>query len=232
MSSTIRVVTVVHGTYHAYIAGWVAHLRAAGCMIPIDIIALDSTPLTLEDPEVNVFVLDHPNPVWGTGDYVRLRHIRGLCASGVTCLQIDVDLWFHVDPTRFAALSYPFVISRGLGYPPEAVREWGFSLCTGFYIAKPQALPLLDIWLDLEGGRRSLDQEDLNLHLLQSRISWQHAVSPLVEDAFVTSSDGHICVLSDRAITRDPRFESFGGIHSRAVLERHRNPMVAQGARG
>jgi hypothetical protein len=122
--------------------------------------------------------VDLDDPTWGSGDYVRLKRIRALCASGRTCLQIDLDTYFNVDPTAFAGVPAAFVISRGLGFPAAAVQAWGFSLCTGFYIAKPQALPLLDDWIALERGRRGLDQEDLNHLLLESGVRWQHASSP------------------------------------------------------
>lgn len=216
------VVTVVHGTYHDCVAGWIDHLRSTGCRATIHVIVLDAKELRLDDPALTVEHIGLADPQWGEGDYVRLRRIRELCEVGRTCLQVDIDCYFHVDPTIYAKLPYPFVISRGLGFPEVAVRAWGFSLCTGFYIAKPAALPLLDAWLALQPGRRGLDQEDLNLHLVQSGVTWRHAVSPLVTDAFVVSTDERIAVLSDRTITRDPRFDSFGGIHNRSVLGLHR----------
>lgn len=92
-------------------------------------------------------------------------------------------------------------------------------------------MPLLDEWLALEGLGRSLDQEALNLHLLRTGASWQHAVSPLVTDAFVVSADGQIAVLSDRAITRDPQVEGFGGIHNKMVLEKHLKASAMNGHR-
>jgi hypothetical protein len=206
------IVTVVHGTYHDYVAGWVTHLRATGCRAAIHVIVLDATEPCFDDQALTVECIGHANPQWGEGDYVRLHRIRELCNVGRTCLQVDIDCYFHIDPTTYAALPYPFVISRGLGFPEVAVKVWGFSLCTGFYIAKPTALPL---------DRRGLDQEDLNLYLLQAGVIWRHAVSPLVTDAFVVSTDERIAVLPDRAITRDPRFDSFGGIHNRSVLGLH-----------
>lgn len=216
------IVTVVHGgTYHECVAGWIAHLRATGCSAAIHVIVLDATEPRFDDQALTVECIGLSNPQWGEGDYVRLRRIRELCNLGRTCLQVDIDCYFHIDPTTYAALPYPFVISRGLGFPEVAVKTWGFSLCTGFYIAKPTALPLLDAWLALQQYGRGLDQEDLNLHLLQAGVIWRHAVSPLVIDAFVVSTDERIAVLSDRAITRDVRFESFGGIHNRLVLGLH-----------
>jgi len=216
------VVTVVHGTHHDCVAGWIAHLRATGCRAALHVIVLDATEPRFDDPALTVERIGLANPQWGEGDYVRLRRIRELCNAGRTCLQVDLDCYFHVDPTTYAALPYPFVISRGLGFPDVALKAWGFSLCTGFYIAKPAAMPLLDAWLALQPGRRGLDQEDLNLHLVQAGVTWRHAVSPLVTDAFVVSTDERIAVLSDRAVTRNPGFDGFGGIHNRSVLGLHR----------
>lgn len=216
------VVTVVHGAYHDFAAGWIANLRATGCRAAIHVIVLDTTEPRFDDPALTVERVGLANPVWGDGDYVRLRRIRELCNAGHTCLQIDIDCFFHVDPTIYTGLPQPFVISRGMRFPEMAVRAWGFSLCTGFYIAKPAALPLLDEWLALQPNRRGLDQEDLNLHLVQIGVTWRHAMWPLVTDAFVVSTDERIAVLPDRAVTRDPRFDSFGGVHNQLVLDRHR----------
>lgn len=126
------VVTVVHGDYHAYFAGWIAHLRAAGCRAPVHVIVLDAKEPTFVDPAVTVELVGMSDPAWGDGDYVRLRRVRELCHSGRTCLQVDVDLFFNIDPTVYTRLPQPFIISRGMRFPETAVQAWGFSLCTGF----------------------------------------------------------------------------------------------------
>ena len=223
MSSRLpaMVVSILHGAFHDYVQGWIGNLRALGCELPIHLIVLDGREPSIKDAAVSVEHVTTANPTWGSGDYVRLRKIHDLCRSGRTCLQIDIDTWFNVDPAAFADLPYGFIISRGLKFPEDAVRSWGFSLCTGFYIAKPEALPLLSAWMGQEKRRRGLDQEDLNLWLLETGVRWKHAMSERLWDAFVVSEDGNVCVLPDRAITRDPDFRSFGGIHNRVVLERH-----------
>lgn len=222
------VVTVVHGDYHECVAGWVSHLRATGCQAQIHLVVLDNKPPLMVDRGVTVEHVHLRDPAWGSGDYVRLKRIHELCASGRTCLQIDLDTCFNVDPTVFAGVPAPFLISRGLGFPAAAVQTWGFSLCTGFYIAKPQALPLLNEWIALEHSRRSLDQEDLNFMLLRRGMRWLHTRSSLVEDAFVVSDDGLIGVLPDRAVTRDPEISSFGAVHNRQMLERHRRQQLVE----
>lgn len=221
-NETTTVVIVVHGTYHDFAAGWIANLRSTGCRAAIHVIVLDTTEARFDDQALTVERVGLADPKWGDGDYVRLHRIRELCNAGRTCLQIDIDCFFHVDPTIYAALPQPFVISRGMGFPEITVQAWGFSLCTGFYIAKPAALPLLDKWLMLQPSPRGFDQEDLNLHLVQVGMTWRHAMSPLVTDAFVVSDDEQIAVLPDRAVTRDPRLDSFDGIHNRSVLNLYR----------
>jgi hypothetical protein len=219
--SPATIVSVVHGVFHDYVQGWISNLRAVGCNLPIHLIVLDRRERSIADSAVSLEHVKVDNPAWGSGDYVRLRKIHEFCRAGRTCLQIDIDTYFNVDPALFATLPYGFIISRGMRFPQAAVRSWGFSLCTGFYIAKPEALPLIDDWLAQEKLRRGLDQEDLNLRLLVRDIQWKHAVSDMLPDAFVVSKDSAVCVLPDRAITRDPHFGSFGGIHNRVVLERH-----------
>ena len=219
--SPSTIVSVVHGVFHDYVEGWLGNLRAVGCTIPVHLIVLDGRHRSFGDPDVSIEYVDVDDPAWGSGDYVRLRRIHEWCRSGRTCLQIDVDTYFNVDPARFAGLPYGFIISRGMRFPEAAVRSWGFSLCTGFYIAKPEALPLLSDWIGQEKLRRGLDQEDLNLRLLETGVRWKHAMCNIVMDAFVVSEDHRICVLPDRAITRDPDFRSFGAVHNRVVLQRH-----------
>ena len=107
----VTVVTVVHGRYHAFSAGWIAHLRAAGCRAAIHVIVLDARELAFNDPAVTVERIGLPDPAWGAADYVRLRRIRELCRSGRTCLQIDIDTFFNVDPTVYTGL-------------PESVRDF------------------------------------------------------------------------------------------------------------
>ena len=215
------IVTVVHGRFHLYFAGWLRNLRASGCRSLVHVIVLDAAEIAGEAEGVEVHHRTLSRVERWSGDYLRLTLIRELCARGQTCMQIDLDTFFNQNPARLCDLPYDFIISRGLGWPEEAIGRWGFSLCTGFYIVKPGAAALIDAWLALRTHGRGLDQENLNMMLLTRNVTWSHAASPLIRDALLTSDEGDVCVLPDRTITRDCSFESFRGVHNASVLARH-----------
>ena len=215
------VVTVVFGTFHQYLKGWVKNLRSVGCHSTIHIIALDDIEFPHDTHGIVIHRCRTPNLSRWSGDYVRLDLIKELCAKGHTCVQADLDIFFNENPILYCNIPYDFIISRGLGFPKEAVRRWGFSVCTGFYIIKPGAHELVDAWLALRQYRNGLDQENLNLKLLEDDLSWRHECSAWVRDTLLVSHDSRICVLPDRAVTRDCTFDSFGAVHSQSMLAQH-----------
>jgi Nucleotide-diphospho-sugar transferase len=217
------IVTVVYGEFHKYLGGWLRNVRSTGCDSLIHIIVLDKHKLDLKVDARDVEIHRWRTPSLGrwSGDYLRLDLIRDLCAEGHTCLQIDLDTFFNEDPARFCGVDYDFIISRGLGFPEDAIRRWGFSLCTGFYIIKPEARDLLDAWRALRIRDRGLEQESLNMMLLERNVRWCHDRSEWVRDALLVSEERDVCVLPERAVTRDCSFGSFGGVHHPTMLARY-----------
>ena len=105
---------------------------------------------------------DNKSLGWGDGDLSRLEKISSLCANGSVSVHLDLDLALLKDISPILKLPYDFIISRAFAFPKHTVEKIGFVGCTGFYIAKPESLPLLDYWIKEMKRKSQVDQQSLN----------------------------------------------------------------------
>ncbi len=154
---------------------------------------------------------------YGAGDSERMRHILARLRQGVTCFQIDLDVRLKLDFRPMADLPYDFIISRAFGVPKEVVEALGFVACTGFYIAKPAAAPLLEPILAELGPLGIYDQNLLNRRLKDATWHQDRVTLGQFEGRIdVCEHDGvSICVLPREAILRTPEMDAswFGNHH-------------------
>lgn len=107
---------------------------------------------------------------WGDGDLPRLEKVIALCAQGYTCMHLDLDVVLLKEISSIIELPYSFIISRAFGFPKYIVQKIGFVGCTGFYIAKPESLPLLNYWRDEIKSHSQLDQ--LSINQIFEKLKW------------------------------------------------------------
>jgi hypothetical protein len=127
---------------------WAEHLRAFD-QAPIEIIALDKGRLDLPLQRVTTIAatVGSTPPRYGDGDRFRLERIIGYLREGRTCFQIDLDVRMKRPFKCLAQLPYDFIVSRAFNFPNFAAERFGFVACTGFYVAKPSALPFAEALL-------------------------------------------------------------------------------------
>lgn len=179
-----------------------------------EVVSLDGK--SLETPLVSTF--HSPKALgYGAGDSERLRHILTRLEEGVTCYQIDLDVRLKLDFRPMADLPYDFIISRAFGVPKEVVEELGFVGCTGFYVAKPAAAPLLRPLLAELGPVGVYDQHTLNRRWRTWNWRQDRATMGGFEGRIdVCEHEGvSICVLPAEAILRTPEMDAswFGNHH-------------------
>ena len=105
---------------------------------------------------------DNKSLAWGDGDLVRLEKVASLCESGSISVHLDLDLALLKDISPILKLPYDFIISRAFAFPKRTVEKIGFVGCTGFYIAKPESLPLINYWIKRIKRKSQVDQQSLN----------------------------------------------------------------------
>lgn len=180
----------------------------------VEVVSLDGK--AVNSPLVST--VHHPKPLgYGAGDSERLRHILTRLKEGVTCYQIDLDVRLKRDFRPMADLPYDFIISRAFGVPKEVVEELGFVGCTGFYIAKPEAAPLLEPLLAELGPMGVYDQHTLNRRWRSETWRQDHVKIADFEGRIdVCEHEGvSVCVLPTEAILRTPDMDAswFGNHH-------------------
>lgn len=182
--------------------------------LKVEVVSLDGNACTT--PFVST--IHQPKALaYGAGDSERMRHILARLRQGLTCYQIDLDVRLKRDFRPMADLPYDFIISRAFGMPRDVVDEVGFVGCTGFYVAKPTAAPLLELLLSELGPEGVYDQNLLNWRLRDSGWRQDSAIIDGFEGRIdVTTYAGvSICVLPAEAILRTPDIEAswFGNHH-------------------
>jgi len=204
------IVTSCYGdTYWDFANEWSSHVRAA-TNLPIEIISLDGG--RFQGPEVSSFLLptsgteqDPSDPVT-IRDSERLRHILGRITNGYTCVQIDMDVRVKRDLQPILDLPYDFIMSRAFGMPKPVVKELGFVGCTGFFVAKPGSLQLVnDLLTELTNSPGAGDQRVINNWFLG--LDWRSekiSIGPFNGTASVCElRSARVCILPQKAISRN-----------------------------
>lgn len=105
----------------------------------------------------------------------RLNEIASLIASGRNVIHSDADaFWLKPDLPSLIRESCDLQISIGHGMPQDAIEEWGFSLCCGFFVlhASPRVERFVADWIE-RSRQHGHDQIALNNLLLDHELRWQ-----------------------------------------------------------
>jgi len=160
---------------------------------------------------------------WGDGDLPRLKKITSLCANGSVCVHMDLDLALLKNISPIIELNYDFIISRAFAFPKRVVDKLGFVACTGFYIAKPESVPLLTEWIKRMESKSQVDQ--LALNEIFENLEWNTIKKAInnVEYTHAVSSWNNVSllVLDSEVLPRgmEKQTENSFGVHNPRVLK-------------
>ncbi len=106
---------------------------------------------------------------------LRLRVFEALVELGVSFIHSDADAVWLADPRKYCLdLNVDLAISPGTIWPPEAVEQWGFVLCCGFFVAR--AVPAMAKMLPAVRRASARDRDDqaaLNRVLVSANVNWR-----------------------------------------------------------
>lgn len=150
--------------------------------------------------------------IWGT----RPEIVRDIIHSGINIIQTDIDAFWlkNIMDELDNNLSNDLVISIAYGIPKELVKQWGFTLCCGFYFLRSnkKTKAFLDDNDFVALSRKvTSDQAGLNLTLQKKGVKW------LLQDTsknhgYLEQYDMHIEVLSKGIISRSAHEDRDGDI--------------------
>jgi Nucleotide-diphospho-sugar transferase len=222
------VVSACHGErYWLALEPWVAHLVALdGC--PIEIVSLDGGAYGGGAPGVTTVSADAKGVKlqWGVGERFQIERILFHLGRGRTGIHLDFDVRIKRDFSVLSCLPYDFIVSRAYGAPSFAVEKLGFVACLGFFIAKPSAKGICEVWLHNileETYHTDMDQNVFNAMLCEVGPPRQEKVrlGDISLDMDVFELEGcRIGVLPKEAVERnlDTRTSIFGN-HARPILD-------------
>lgn len=208
----IEIVTACYGSrYRGAIDGWSERLRRLSTA-PITVLTLDGDRPPVPVPDVTVIPTQVASEKPHRAELPRLEHVIRRLEDGVTCLQIDLDVYLKRWVEPVLDLDYDFIVSREvlgpLSFPVEMADRRGFVMCCGFYVARPGSLPLCrataEAMRDERYGEPTSDQRVMNLMLLDTE--WTEVVhrdGGWTSRLSVTEYEGtRICVLDRNDIRR------------------------------
>jgi hypothetical protein len=199
------VFTAVDRNYLKIFAFWLDHFEKSGYLPCLRVATFDS--------ESERFVRARGIPFAAIDERIqdpeqlyvaRLTEIASLIGSGRNVIHSDADaFWLKPDLPSLIRESCDLQISIGHGMPQDAIDEWGFSLCCGFFVlhASPKVERFVAQWIAKSRQHRD-DQIALNELLLDHELRWQRDDGP--QTIGVCSSLG-LCVgaISDDVISRE-----------------------------
>ena len=106
----------------------------------------------------------------------RTSVIRSVLEHGFNVVHSDVDAYWRADPVDeyIHAVDADIVASQGTIWPPEALHEWGFVLCSGFaaYRSTTNVIELLGR-VEVLTREFGSDQRAFNVVLQEDGLKWQ-----------------------------------------------------------
>jgi hypothetical protein len=134
----------------------------------------------------------------------RLNEIASLIASGRNVIHTDADaFWLKPDLPSLIRESCDLQISIGHGIPQDAIDEWGFSLCCGFFVlhASPRVEHFVAEWIE-KSRQYGHDQIALNNLLLEHELRWQRDDGSQIVGS-CSSLGLRVAAISDDVISRE-----------------------------
>lgn len=170
--------------------------------------------LKITDDFVSKINLNYSIYAWW--DAIRMTKVVELLEKNETVVHCDLDIIIQKDIKPLIDIDCDFIISQEIGenkaFPENCSSKLGFGVCTGFYIAKPTALPFLK---DILNNMKNIKYD--NTYSDQVTI-----MNTIVENYFIITTENllldninytnhiiqtekiKICVLDFEIIRRDP----------------------------
>jgi hypothetical protein len=218
------VVSACHGEQYWLVAEpWAKHIAAVdGCRV--ELVSLDGG----STDGVSTFIMDASSVKlqWAVGERFQIERIIWHLGQGRIGMHVDLDVRLKREFSEpLSSLPYDMIISRAYGSPLFAVEKLGFVACLGFWIAKPRAKGLCELWLRniLEKTYgTAMDQDVFNFMLCAAPPPRQETVrlGELSLDMDVFELEGcKIGVLPKEAVERNLDRTSIFGNHARPIYD-------------
>jgi len=105
----------------------------------------------------------------------RLEIIKEYLQQKINVVHTDLDaFWFSKKVMNLPNDNFDLQISKGSGTPQNAFKNWGFTMCCGFYILNSNfnSLRFIDTWIE-KSNNLNHDQKALNEIFLNDNIEWK-----------------------------------------------------------
>jgi hypothetical protein len=139
--------------------------------------------------------------IWGS----RPAIVRDIICSGINVIQTDSDaFWLKNITDEVYNNPNDLVISIAYGIPKEIVKQWGFTLCCGFYFLRSNEKTkafLNDNEFVALSRQVTSDQAGLNVTLKKKGVTWLSQDTEK-NHGYLKQYDMHIEVLSKTIISR------------------------------
>ncbi len=192
------VIAFANSNYSDVLRNWVASVRQAG-VDNLLIISLDRvTEDICAELKVHTYALTPISDDFPELMRMRVRMFRDLCQLGVDFVNSDLDAMWMKDPLPYLdKLDGDLLIQQGTVQPPYLHEEWGFTLCSGFFLARASRRMELFFKLMLEDDRG--DQISLNDVLFRDNVTFTATSTYPVtfRNRIVNMSDEPISGVSD-----------------------------------
>jgi len=217
-------VSACHGERYWLVAGpWAKHIAAAdGCRI--ELVSLDGG--SVRDVSTIAVNTSGVELKWGVGERFQIERVIWHLGQGRIGMHVDLDVRLTRDFSKpLSGLPFDMIISRAYGSPAFAVEKLGFVACLGFWIAKPPAKGLCELWLRniLEKTYGTdMDQDVFNWMLCSAPAPRQETVvlDDLLLDMDVFELEGcKIGVLPKEAVERNLDRSAIFGNHARPIFD-------------
>jgi hypothetical protein len=199
------VLTAVDENYLNIFALWLRWFESSGYLSYLKVITYDAKSTHFVERRGLACIrmaerINDPRQIYVS----RLDVIQDLIDRGTHVIHTDADaFWLRPDLSTLTKPSLDLHISTGHGIPREAMDEWGFSLCCGFFIlhATKQSKTFLRSWLQRTRDMNH-DQRALNDLLLERKVDWNGSEST-GKIGYCPSFDMHVEAISSAVISRD-----------------------------
>lgn len=154
--------------------------------------------------------------IYAWWDVMRLTKVIELLRQGETVVHCDLDIIIQKDIKQLIDINSDIIISKEIGgdraFPCNCSDRLGFGVCTGFYIAKPTALPylrrILERMVEIKYDKCYSDQVAIMNSIVDN--GFLSGTENITLDGLayknhtVETEDTKLCVLDFEIIKRDP----------------------------
>ena len=208
----MEIIGAIYGEFVNIFPHWIKRNQKFLQNITINQVILNTPPSILYDASyvnlINKCIRDYGynDYTWGVTDHIRLIEAIKIVEKGNIAIQLDIDTILFKPLQSIIALDYDFIISRAecgnKAWPHDCSIKVGFGACSGFYIAKKNALDFLKYLLNCMKTRcynSFTDQETIMKIFSNDSVVWHNKVDIIDDISYknkiTTINNVSICVL-------------------------------------